>query len=318
MFIDHGSSQAHRFFMARMASFSWKKFGLAMTVGSILALLGCTASTASEFQYLRSWEFTDAKRVMILPVSLVADSLGNYYLSDPSCRCIKTFTSNGKLLRQFGTIQSPSGLGIDAHGNVFASDSYNARILKFSPNGQLLTSWGSKGTRNGQFTLPAGITVDKFSNVWIADKGNHRIQEFTASGEFLRAVSQTIGGAMLNLPTGIISDTEGNIYVVDGSKAVHKFDNTGRFVTSLEVPGEAISIALDQIGRLYIGCMDSYVYQMAPSGKVVGKFWVVGPMPRGPEDVGYEGMPVALAVNNSEEIAVLDLMNFRVLIFRIP
>ena len=314
-------------FLLHQKEFSFAKyFGqravmILFVVGALIFLSYLEIFAASDFQYLRGWKLSEPQTAMIVPSNLVTDKIGNVYLSDPSCQCIKKFSSKGKLLKKFGTYKGPAGIDLDSLNHIFVVDSYNARILKFSPEGQLIKSWGSQGMNDGQFNLPAGLTIDESNNVWIADKGNHRVQKFTSDGTFLlKFGAKGNSKGQFNVPIDVASDKDGNIYVVDtGNNRIQKFDKFGRFLASWQVPNVPISIAIDERkSRVYVGGMDSYIYQFTTDGKVVGKFWCRGPLPGRSQKIAYEGMPQGLTVNNDGEILVLDLMNFRVMVFGMP
>src|ERR1043166_53531 len=54
----------------------------------------------------------------------------------------------------------PGGIVIDPKGNVYVAETGKDRILEFTSNGILIRAWGSAGSGNGQFNSPIGITLD--------------------------------------------------------------------------------------------------------------------------------------------------------------
>jgi sugar lactone lactonase YvrE len=245
------------------------------------------------------------------PASIASDKEGNLYVADPSSGSVKVFTPKGKLLRGFGTMRSPSGVAIDPTGDLFVADSYNAQVWRFSLDGKAAKSWGSQGTSEGQLRLPAGVAVDAEGHIWVADKGNQRLQKFTREGAFLLQVT-----ASFKAPMGIATDSKGNVCVVDGTKVLRQFNVKGTSQGTVSLPAEGISIARAKSGALYVGCMDSMIYIVESSGTVGKSFPIIGPMPGGPDTIGYQGTPFGLSETDTGDIAVLDLMNFRVLIFK--
>lgn len=281
---------------------------------TLIALLLPSASAAADFEFIRTWAFSESQKMMIVPANIASDKEGNLYIADPSSGRVKVFTSKGKLLRAFDTMNGPSGVAIDPTGDVFVADSYNARVLRFSLDGKMAKSWGSQGTSEGQFTLPAGVAVDTEGHIWVADKGNHRIQKFTREGAFLLQVTDSF-----KVPMGIATDSKGNVWVVDGTKFLRRFSVKGTSTGTVNLPAEGISIAwATKSGVLYVGCLDSMIYIVDSNGTISNSFPVIGPMPGGPDTIGYQGLPSGLSESPAGDIAVVDLMNFRVLIFKGP
>jgi streptogramin lyase len=135
------------------------------------------------------------------------------------------------------------GVAIGAAGAVYSAD-YNgtgAIVNVTNTNGfdfavfaGSTSSFGSSdGTGgNARFNEPQDVTADGSGNLYVADTGNSTIRMITPAG-----VVTTIGGvaggagdvdspyttARFNSPTGIASDSKGNIYIADtGNNTIRK------------------------------------------------------------------------------------------------
>lgn len=130
----------------------------------------------------------------------------------------------------------------DALGNLYVSDAGNNRIRKVNTSGQVTTLAGTgiPGFNDGnglsaQFNFPAGIALDKQGGLYIADRGNFCIRKISAAG----IVSTFAGSGMQGDKDGaaneaqfslgmkdIIIDDQGNLYLSEGDR-IRKVDPQG-------------------------------------------------------------------------------------------
>ena len=92
-----------------------------------------------------------------------------------------------------------------------------------------LVSFGSEGSDPGKFSAPQDVAIFPYSHsksyILVADLGNNRVQILDQSGNF-KFMWGSSGSAygQFNKPTGIATDREGNVYVVDSeNNRVQKF-----------------------------------------------------------------------------------------------
>jgi len=132
----------------------------------------------------------------------------------------------------------PAGIALGKAGALFVVDSLNHTIRKIARSG---TNWvvttiaglaGTNGFRDGtnhiaRFNGPLGIAADRSDTLYVADTLNQTIREIKPIGT--NWVVKTIAGsplhpgktdgvwlaAQFNQPTGVASDTSGNVYVAD-------------------------------------------------------------------------------------------------------
>ena len=173
------------------------------------------------------------------PVSIIADSEENLYISDEALDRISSFDSEGEFLNSFGEpgagegqLNRPAGLAFDSDENIYVVDSMNHRVQKFAKDGTFILGWGSHGEGDGQFDMPWGITVDELGDIYVADWRNDRVQKFTADGEFVfKFGTSGDGNSEFNLLTDVAVDLDGDIYVCDrGNNRVQLFNPEARYV----------------------------------------------------------------------------------------
>lgn len=133
---------------------------------------------------------------------------------------IHVYNQSNSLLRRFGSeLLEPIGLAVDPiSGNIVVCDTHVNKIQIFSESGEWIHSFGEQGEGEGQMYLPYGVTIDKNGKIIVCD---HRsgVQIFSKEGTFLKRVAQipTDGHSYdtLSLPTNVLLDKEGNIWVLD-------------------------------------------------------------------------------------------------------
>ena len=159
-----------------------------------------------------------------------------------------------------------AGLEVDADGDIYIFNRGTHSLLKFDSNGEFIREIGA-----GLFKTPHGLRVDDAGNIWTADQETHQVLRFTQSGEISLILGRRFGAgtewyadgytvALLNEPSDVAFDSEGNIYVADaGNFRVVKYDRNGEPLTKWGVkgnkPGEfdfPHSIAVDQDDRIYV------------------------------------------------------------------
>lgn len=140
------------------------------------------------------------------------------------------------------SFSTPIGIATDSAGNVYVAetgpdnslfdDRLGNLIRKITPAGVVSTLAGTAGVYgsadgNGtaaRFNYPSAIATDGAGNVYVADRSNHTIRKITPAGlvSTLAGTAGVIGytnaskaAASFNNPSGIATDTAGNVYVAD-------------------------------------------------------------------------------------------------------
>jgi secreted PhoX family phosphatase len=126
---------------------------------------------------------------------------------------------------------NPTGVAIDSGGNVYVADTDNHTIRKITPAGVVTTLAGNeRGTADGtgsraRFSSPEGVATDSAGNVYVADTFNNTIRKITPAGVVttLAGSASDLSGnadgtgsaAHFDLPSGVATDSGGNVYVAD-------------------------------------------------------------------------------------------------------
>jgi hypothetical protein len=161
-------------------------------------------------------------------------------------------------------LDEPEGLAFDKGGDLYEADSGSGNIYEFTPN-------GTRTTFASGLDEPFGLAFDAAGNLFEADLGSGNIYEFAPDG------TRSTFATGLDEPTGLAFDASGDLYEADyGSDNIYKFaPGAGRSTFAGSPPiWYPMCLAFDGSGNLFVGCNGglSVVYELAPTGAVVGSF----------------------------------------------
>jgi sugar lactone lactonase YvrE len=146
------------------------------------------------------------------------------------------------------SLDYPGGLAIDASGNLYIADLYGQRVRKVAASSGTITTYagggtGAHGTGSGglatsaSLSEPGGLAFDGSGNLYIADFSGNVVWEVNASTQIITIVAgdgfganEGAGGytgdggpatsAELYLPTAVVVDKSGNLYIADSFNEV--------------------------------------------------------------------------------------------------
>src|ERR1700744_3568351 len=234
-------------------AFSLVRPAIAHAQGPVLvvqpsAIVQTIAGTGTEGFSGDSGPATSAK--IASPTAIVSDSAGNLYFADRDNHSVRKIDITGKITTVAGSgmegyggdggpatsalLDTPGGVALDAAGNLFIADTKNHRIREVT-NGVITTYAGTGNASfcgdggppaSACFFLPMGIVFDSSGELYIADSGNNRVR--LISGGIISTVAGTAfqgnagdGGpavaATLDVPTGVMIDSAGTLYIADSS-----------------------------------------------------------------------------------------------------
>jgi sugar lactone lactonase YvrE len=229
-------------------------------------------------QFLLSWQMqqTDLGK----PKGMGRDPQGNIIVIEPHYQRLNHFSTEGKLLAQWGQkgtnagqLIMPRAVAVSSRGEIFVSEYGEVeRVQRFrlkrtnaaqptSCEVEFLGGFGHAGTGPGEFNRPEGLCMDAQDRLYVADSCNHRIQVFSSDGHFLRAYGKAGKGlGELSYPYDICVDKAGRQYVCEfGNSRLQVFDANDRPIEIIGGPGaqpgrfaNPWALALDSCENLYV------------------------------------------------------------------
>lgn len=199
------------------------------------------------------------------PANIAIDKSGNLYVSDQGNYAIRKISPEGDVTTIAGrgvmgydngsiataTFTNPRGIAVDDNGNIYVSEYYGHTIRKIS-NGQVstLAGTGTYGANDGtgtaaSFGYPVGMRIDSDDNILLASSYNQKVRKITPAGVVTTVAGTGIMGFSSNLSnlstfqylTGVATDTEGNIIVVDRDNNAIRMISKAGWVSTLAGQG---------------------------------------------------------------------------------
>ncbi len=252
----------------------------------VVDMTGRVQKFSSNGVFLLSWQMpqTDLGR----PKGMGRDREGNIIVVEPHYQRMNFFSTDGKLVEQWGKrgtnageLMMPRAVAVNSHDRAFVSEyGLVERVQVFDIHqgpsntapqlaagktnlwsAPFLSSFGRPGTGPGEFNRPEGLCVDAQDRVYVADSCNHRIQIFSSEGKFIRAHGKAGKGAgEFSYPYDIQVDKEGRQYVCEfGGSRIQVFDANDKPIDLIGGPGaepgrfnDPWGLAFDSRGNLYV------------------------------------------------------------------
>jgi sugar lactone lactonase YvrE len=235
-----------------------------------------------------------------LPLSVASDASGNTYVADSANSTVRKLNSGGTVSTYAGLagnpgsangtgvaaqFQGPQGAAADTNGNIYVADTGNHTIRLIAPGGVVSTYAGYPGFTNNMdgtgtnasFYFPQGIAADSSGNLYVSDTGNSTVRKIASGGVVttLAGLANNPGSAdgaktlaRFNNPTGIVVDTNGNVFVADTfNHTIRKITSAGVVTTIAGLAGvygstdgtnsgalfnQPEGLAVDGLGNLYV------------------------------------------------------------------
>lgn len=278
------------------------------------------------------------------------DSKGNAFVVDASNNCIRKITPAG-VVSTFGntiTLKNPYSLAIDKNDNLYVTDLNNRCIRKITPAGVISLYAGVAGAAayvdglkgTAKFYGPTNIAIDQNGILYVNDFKlvNTAMQSYIRRVALDGSVSTFVGGpdgyvdgvgkkARFKEPAGMLADTLGNLYVVDGGNhkirkihledtvvttiaggPSHGYRDSTLLTTLFSSPQE---LAFDKIGNIYV---TDYTNQLVR--KITGNY--VTTLAGVPDTAGYVNgagtlakfdYPIGIVSDSVGNLLVCDVTN---------
>ena len=228
----------------------------------------------------------------------------------------------GKPVKIVAGINQPWNVAVDKKDQLIVAEQHSHCISVYDKEGKKLRSFGSKGTKEGQFTYPRGVAVTNDGHILVTDK--HRLQKLTPEGCCVMSVGSSKAGRgplQFSYPMGIsVHPTTGQILVADDFNHriqiingdftySHSIGSKGRAPGELYHPYDA---ALDGVGNVYVAnygsnCID--VFTSSSDGKYLRRFGSKG------SGDGQLNWPSSIIIDTHNMVYVAEYGNDRISVF---
>ncbi len=142
----------------------------------------------------------------------------------------------------------PYDIAFDARGRAFVTDFANGVVHRFDRRG----NWRMKF---GTLSQPAHLAISRDGRIYVLQAGSGEVAIFGMEGGALGTVGRPDKIAAGFCPTGIATDSAGNLYL-GGRCAVHRFHcrkgEQPRFTGTIPLPADPSAIAFDRHGNLLV------------------------------------------------------------------
>ena len=146
-------------------------------------------------------------------------------------------------------LNGPAGLAFDKDNNLFVAEIQNNTIRRIDAETGIISTVAGCGLKgfdgdggfavNSKLDGPEGVFVDSHGNIYIADTNNERIRKVNSHTGIIHTIAGTgeagyngdniqARDSKLNHPSGVVVDTNGNIYFNDyKNDRVRKINSEG-------------------------------------------------------------------------------------------
>ena len=285
---------------------------------------------------LISYELSSADDSQLISCDINETQLGNYDISfTPRTRGKHQLTirlggvnipgspfslspeMRGKPVNIISGLNRPFGVVITKNEEIVVAEKDSHCITILNKEGKKVKSFGTKGTKEGQFTNPCGVAISHDGHILVTD--NHRLQKLTFEGDCVKSVGSSEKGngrLQFSIPTGItVHPTTGQIFIADSINHriqvlnndltySHSFGKRGWSPEQFKYPWD---VTFDNEGCLYV-VSNHCIKKFTSTGEYISTFISYGSNP------GQINIPSSIIIDNNLSY-VSEFGNNRISIF---
>ena len=214
-------------------------------------------------------------------------------------------------------LKMPHGIAVSDNGDIVVAEFGAHCITIVNKEGKKVRSFGTRGTKEGQFTYPRGVAITSDGHILVTDK--HRLQKLTFDGVCVQSVGSSISGSgqlQFNHPRGItVHPTTGLVFVADSyNDRIQVFNSDLTYTYSVTLPGDnqlyyPCDVSLDSDGFMFVAKWGNHcITKLTSTGEYITRFGSEG------SATGQLFYPTFLSINNNL-VYVSEYGNDRVSVF---
>ena len=210
----------------------------------------------------------------------------------------------GKPVNIISGLNTPYGVVVTKNEEIVIAERDANRITILNKDGKKVKSFGTKGTKEGQFTKPRGVAISHDGHILVTDE--HQLQKLTFEGHCVKSVgsSKTGNGPLqFSNPIGItVHPTTGQIFIADTLNNriqvlnndltySHSFGQYGSSPTQFNSPYD---VTFDNEGYLYVADSGNRcIKKFTSTGQYISTFSSEGSNP------GQISQPTSIIIDNN-------------------
>ena len=226
----------------------------------------------------------------------------------------------GKPVNIISRLTCPWGVIITKNEEIVVAECGANRITILNKEGKKVKSFGTKGTKEGQFTQPYGVAISQDGYILVTD--NHRLQKLTFEGDCVKSVGSSESGngpLQFNYPTGItVHPTTGQIFIADTNnhriqvlnKDLTYFHSFGKKGSSPEQFNYPYDVTFDNEGYLYVADTNNHcIKKFTSTGQYIYTFSSEGSNPgqiKGPSSIIIDNNLLYVSEADNNRISIFD------------
>lgn len=201
----------------------------------VLLLIASMTSAYSAYRYVGSIGTEVPGRYFVNPVGICSDPSGTVYVFDGDLHRVFLFSSEGKMIRSFGSLAfkdvgtSGKTVPMACSGNGVLLVVSDKTLLRVDLKGKVLSKSGVPASSSDSIS---GIALGTDGSCYMVDKESARLFSFDRTGKLAGDVGlPETSNNRAAVPAGIAVDPEGNLAISDElMRTVRKFDTSGKYL----------------------------------------------------------------------------------------